>query len=83
METAIRLKCWMKDHNANVSGYWSREITFPCFPYPGLVVGCHTVKKVYVCQGGLDGGPKAEISVWMKATTANHKILEAQGWKWE
>jgi hypothetical protein len=78
----IRLVCRMKDVNSP-GGFWCREITFPCFPYPGLIVGHGKVKSVHVCQGGFDGGPKAGIEVRMKKTETPAEVLEAQGWKWE
>lgn len=80
----IRLKCWMHDaESIGETHFWNREITFPAFPYPGLCVGGHKVKRVYVCQGGLDGGEKAGVEVELKATETPAEVLEAQGWKWE
>lgn len=75
----MRLRCWK---NAESGGYWLREITFPFPPFPGMSVGCHTVKEVFVCQGDLDGEGTIEVQL-NDAPKSHEAILEDQGWKHE
>lgn len=61
-----------------------RKIVFPdgCFPYPGMGVGSHTVKKVNVCQGDLDGS--GQVIVEFKRKDASDRVtFDRQGWKKE
>ena len=77
----ITLPCVMYS-KLDETGWWSRRVTFPCFPYPGLIVGAnHVVKKVFVCQGSLDGKPDT-TEVLMNRTGQPPRILESHGWVW-
>jgi hypothetical protein len=73
-----RLKCFIESEG----GHWEREVTFPCFPYPGLFVGWHEVEEVFVCQGDLDGKGDIEVK-FKKAPKDTANILKSQGWIWE
>jgi len=77
----MRLHCWMESKIAETRGFWSRNITFPIAPFPGLRVGSHVVKRVFCCQGNLDD--ETLPSVQLKATDVPDDILLDQGWTWE
>ena len=80
----MKLGCWVtvKDSGGRSYSRYSRDVVFPCFPYPGLIVGAFTVKSVEVCQGNLDGS--GSISVQFRRVDRSHgNLLESQGWKLE
>jgi hypothetical protein len=74
----MRYLTWMKD--ANGEGFWERMIEYPFPPHKGLIVGgVGKIKKVCVCQGGLDG--TGEVTVQLR-TDDGSVNLEKYGWKW-
>jgi len=73
----IEIPCRIRDENR--SGWWTRTVTFPFTPYPGLRVGCFKVKHVFVCQGGLDGDGETIVS--LKGDTDDWRLMRAQGWQ--
>lgn len=75
-----RFKCWMEAKDRD--GFWSRLVTFPCFPFPELAVGYHTVVRVLVCQGNLDGSGSVEVEFDARYFEDDH-LLRSQGWEWE
>jgi hypothetical protein len=74
----FRLKCFKED---SAGGVWDRHIVFPFPPFPGMCVGSHVVKAVFVCQGDLDG--LGDVSVQMEDVEQNEEaILKHHGWKY-
>ena len=73
----MRLKCCKNDPESG--GLWTREVTFPFPPFPGLFVGWHVVEEVHVCQGGLDGEGSIEV-IMDDAKPKTARVLEMQGW---
>ena len=76
-----RLACFLDDGD----GLWTRDIDFPCFPYPGLLVGSMRVRTVSVCQGDLDGDGDIEVELERchsePMSNMDYDILREQGWK--
>lgn len=73
-----RLRCFKNDPSG---GCWVRHVTFPFPPYPGLCVGSHVVKEVFVCQGELDGTGDVEVRL-DDAKEGEEGILEMHGWEY-
>lgn len=74
------LDCWL--NCSDDIGFWRRKVTFPFAPFPGLKVGGHTVRAVYVCQGDLDGKGSAEVE-FEPEPKAMDGILAGQGWTFD
>jgi hypothetical protein len=64
------------------SGYWGRDVVFPCFPFPGLHVGPHRVRAVHVCQGDLDGTGATVVELDAADPHELGEILIRSGWAW-
>ncbi len=77
----IRLRCQFDDPNC--IGFWTREITFPFPPFPGLIIGPGlVVEEVLVCQGDYDGkGPVSETAEVRLKTPGDTRYLESHGWR--
>lgn len=74
----MRLKCFKEDPH-NGGGCWTREVTFPFPPFPGMMVGWHTVLEVLVCQGNLDGEGETQVRL-DDAEINSEEMLKSQGW---
>lgn len=75
----IRLRCSFDDPNGN--GFWTREITFPFPPFPGLIIGPGlVVAEVLVCQGDYDGKGPADVQL---KTPRDTRFMELHGWEHE
>lgn len=60
--------------------FLARDVTFPCFPYPGLHVGAHQVARVLVCQGDLDGEGDIEVE-FKRWPDGDEGLLRGLGWQ--
>lgn len=77
----FRFLCVVPDNRTKGGTFWRREVVFPCFPYPGLVVGSlGRVKEVHACQGDLDGGGSVEVH--FAPNCLHPDILETHGWEY-
>ena len=74
----MKLKCVKDGYEGGT--FWTRDVEFPFPPFPGMVVGCHVVKEVQVCQSNLDG--QGDIEVHLEpAERGEDRILEDNGWE--
>ena len=74
----IQLHSWLELDGEQ----WSRQITYPFPPFPGMLVGARSVKAVLVCQGNLDGRGFAEVEL-NPCSSESAAMLKNQGFQLE